>query len=64
VRVLIAGVSVRAAAASAARAGFAVTSLDAYADADAHPAVRALSVARDFAGRYSARTAARLARTI
>jgi uncharacterized protein len=64
VRVLIAGVSVRAAAASAARAGFAVTSLDAYGDADAHPAVRALSVGRDFGRRYSARVAAGLARTI
>jgi uncharacterized protein len=63
-RVLIAGVSVRAAAASAARAGFAVTSLDAYGDADAHPAVRALSVGRDLGRRYSARTAARLSRAI
>jgi predicted ATP-grasp superfamily ATP-dependent carboligase len=61
-RILIAGVSVRAAAASAARAGFAVTSLDAYGDADAHRAVRALSVRRDFGRRYSARTAARLSR--
>jgi predicted ATP-grasp superfamily ATP-dependent carboligase len=63
-RVLIAGVSGRAAAASAARAGLDVTSLDAYADADAHPAVRALSVARDYRRRYSAPTAARIARAI
>jgi predicted ATP-grasp superfamily ATP-dependent carboligase len=62
--ILIAGVSVRAAAASAARAGFAVTSLDAYGDADAHPAVRALSAERDFGRRYSARTAARLSRAM
>ena len=46
-RVLIAGVSTRAAADSAARAGFDVTSLDGYADRDQHPGVRALALPRD-----------------
>ncbi len=54
-RVLIAGVSARAAAESAARAGFEVTSLDAFADLDHHPAVRTLSPEGDFS---SARAAA------
>jgi predicted ATP-grasp superfamily ATP-dependent carboligase len=40
---LIAGASARAAAESAARAGFAVTALDGYADIDQHPSVRALA---------------------
>jgi len=44
--VLIAGVSTRAAAESAARAGFHVTAIDAFADLDQHPAVRARSVDR------------------
>ena len=63
-RVLVVGVSTRAAAESAARAGFAVTSLDAFADADQHPAVRALSLPRDFGAPFTARAAARAARTI
>jgi predicted ATP-grasp superfamily ATP-dependent carboligase len=46
--VLICGTSTRAAAESAARAGFAVTSIDGYADLDQHPSVRALSLPRDF----------------
>ena len=46
--VLIAGISCRAAAESAGRAGFRVTALDAFADLDQHPAVHALSVKRDF----------------
>lgn len=45
---LVVGVSTRAAAASAARAGFRVVSIDGYADADQHPDVRALSLPRDF----------------
>jgi predicted ATP-grasp superfamily ATP-dependent carboligase len=61
-RVLICGVSTRAAAESAARAGFAVTALDAYADRDQHPAVRALSSARDFGVPYSAPALARASR--
>ena len=40
-KVLIAGVSTRAAAESAARAGFAVTAIDAFGDLDQHPSVRA-----------------------
>lgn len=47
-RLLIAGVSTRAAAESAASARFTVTGLDAFADIDQHPDVRALSVSRDF----------------
>jgi hypothetical protein len=41
-RVLIAGVSTRAAAESAARAGFPVTAIDAFADLDQHASVRAV----------------------
>jgi predicted ATP-grasp superfamily ATP-dependent carboligase len=41
---LICGASTRAVADSAARAGFSVTALDAFADLDQHPAVRAISV--------------------
>jgi uncharacterized protein len=55
VRVLIAGVSTRAAAESAARAGFAVTTIDAFADLDQHPSVHA----RALHGRFSPETAAR-----
>ena len=47
-RVLLVGVSTRAMAESAARAGYAVTSLDAFGDLDQHPGVRALSLPRDF----------------
>jgi predicted ATP-grasp superfamily ATP-dependent carboligase len=60
-RVLIAGVSARAAAESAARAGFAVTALDAFGDLDQHASVRALSMRRDFGVRFSAGAAARAA---
>ena len=52
-RVLIVGVSTRAAAESAARAGFEVIALDAYADLDQHPSVRALSLPRDFGTAFS-----------
>ena len=52
-RVLIVGVSTRAAADSAARAGFEVIALDAYADLDQHPSVRALSLPRDFGTTFS-----------
>jgi uncharacterized protein len=64
VRVLVAGVSARAIAESAARAGFDVVALDAFADRDHHPAVRALSVSRDFHRAFSATAAARAARTL
>jgi predicted ATP-grasp superfamily ATP-dependent carboligase len=55
--ILIAGVSTRAAAESAANAGFAVTAIDAYGDLDQHPAVRSLSLSRDFTAHAAARTA-------
>src|SRR5438045_1223713 len=58
-RVLIAGVSTRAAAESAARAGFAVTAIDAFADLDQHPSVQAQSLA----GVFSPDAASRLAGT-
>jgi predicted ATP-grasp superfamily ATP-dependent carboligase len=63
-RILIAGVSTRAAAASAVRAGFDVTSIDGFADLDQHPAVRCLSIPRDFGTPMSAAAAARAARGI
>ena len=62
--VVIVGVSTRAAAESAARAGFAVTAVDAFADLDQHPDVTALAVSRDLGSPFSASTAARLATTI
>ena len=58
--VLVAGVSTRAAAESAARAGFAVTAIDAFGDVDQHPSVRGISLADNF----SARAAAVAARSI
>lgn len=63
-RLLLAGVSTRAAAESAAGAGFAVTTLDAFGDLDQHPDVRACSLPRDFGTRFTSPAAARAARTI
>ena len=63
-RVLVAGVSTRAAAESAARAGFAVTAIDAFGDLDQHTSVRSLSLQRDFGAPVSTRAAARAARSI
>src|SRR6516225_6475150 len=63
-RVLIAGVTSRAAAESAARAGYDVTAIDAFGDLDQHPSVRALSLPRDFGVRFTAPAAARAARTV
>ena len=63
-RVLIAGFSARAAAASAARAGFAVTAIDAFDDLDRHPAVRGLSLPRDVGVSYSAEAVAHAARSL
>jgi len=60
VRVLLAGVSTRAAAASAARAGFEVTAIDAFADFDQHPSVDA----RSLGDRFSPDAAARYAQAI
>ena len=53
-RVLLAGVSTRAMAESAARAGYDVTALDAFGDLDQHPGVRALSLPRDLGVDFSA----------
>ena len=60
--VLIAGISTRAAADSAARAGFEVTAIDAFGDLDGNPAVRSLSLRRDFGMRYTAQTVTGAAR--
>jgi predicted ATP-grasp superfamily ATP-dependent carboligase len=62
--VLVAGLSTRAAAESAALAGFEVTALDAFGDLDQHSSVRALSLRRDFGVRFSAGAAARSARAL
>jgi predicted ATP-grasp superfamily ATP-dependent carboligase len=56
--VLIAGLSARAVADSAVRAGFTVTTIDAFADLDLHPAVRGLSLPRDFGIGFNAQAAA------
>ncbi len=63
-RVLIVGVSTRAAADSAARAGFEVIALDAYADLDQHPSVRALSLPRDFGTPFSPEAVVNAAREL
>ena len=55
--VLIVGVSTRAAAESAALAGFAVTAIDAFVDLDQHPSVRALSPPGNFSAHAAARAA-------
>lgn len=60
-RVLIAGVSTRAAADSAAHAGYDVVALDAFGDIDHHPSVRALSVPRETGRRFSPAAGARVA---
>jgi predicted ATP-grasp superfamily ATP-dependent carboligase len=57
-RVLIAGVSARAAAWSAVRAGFAVATVDAFADRDQPPSVRTLRIGRPFRAAAAARAAA------
>ena len=56
-RVLVAGLSVRAAAESAARAGFEVTAVDAFSDLDQHAAVRCLAPVQPFSARAAARAA-------
>jgi len=62
--VLLCGTSTRAAAESAARAGFRVTTIDAFADLDQHPAVHALSISRDFGAPPTASAIARAARRV
>jgi len=59
--VLIVGVSTRPAADSAARAGYAVTALDAFGDLDQSRGVRALSMSRDCDTAFTASSAARVA---
>jgi uncharacterized protein len=59
--VLIAGVSTRAAAESAARAGFRVTTIDAFADLDQHPSVTAHAIPRGFSAHAAARAAREVA---
>jgi len=58
------GISTRAAAESAARAGFAVTAIDAFGDLDQHASVRSLSLPRDFGAPVSAQALADAARSI
>ena len=62
--VLIVGVSTRAAAESAAQAGFDVIALDAYADLDQHPSVRALSLPRDYGVPFSPEAVVNAAREL
>jgi predicted ATP-grasp superfamily ATP-dependent carboligase len=52
--VLVAGVSTRAAAESAARAGFAVTAIDAFGDLDQHPSVGGVALPHNFTPRRAA----------
>jgi predicted ATP-grasp superfamily ATP-dependent carboligase len=59
-RVLIAGVSTRAAAESAARSGFEVTAIDAFCDLDQHPSVHAVSIPRPFSAHAAARAGQRI----
>ncbi|HVH29549.1 MAG TPA: ATP-grasp domain-containing protein [Vicinamibacterales bacterium] len=57
-QVVIAGVSTRAAAESAALAGYRVKAIDAFGDLDQHTGVRSISLGRGFSARAAARTAA------
>ena len=52
--VLVAGLSTRAAAESAGRAGFRVTAIDAFGDLDQHPTVAALKLERKFSAHAAA----------
>ena len=63
-RVLVAGVSTRAAAESAAKAGFAVTAIDAFGDLDQHPLVRSLLLPREPGAPFTAHAAADAVRDI
>ena len=56
-RVCITGVSTRAAAESAARAGFRVATIDAFADIDQHPSVTAHALSRPFSAHAAAEAA-------
>ena len=61
---LICGSSTRAVAESAAVAGYSVTTIDAFADRDQHPSVRALCAGRDFRVPPTASAMARAARSV
>ncbi len=63
-RVLVVGVSTRAAAESAARAGFEVTAIDAFGDRDQHARVRAQSMPRHFDARFTPSAVARVSRRL
>ncbi len=63
-RVLLAGVSTRAMAESAALAGYAVWSLDAFGDLDQHPDVGAVSLPRDVGVPFSVDAVVRAAERI
>jgi len=63
-RVLLVGVSTRAMAESAALAGFAVWSVDAFGDLDQHPDVRAVSLPRDVGAPFSVDAVVRAAERI
>ena len=62
--VVIAGVSTRAAAESAARAGFDVIAIDAFGDLDQHPAVRSLSLPPTDGASFTAHAAADAVREV
>jgi len=62
--VLIAGVSTRGLAESAARAGYDVIAVDGFGDLDLRARARAVFLARDAHGRFSARLATRAARRL
>ncbi len=62
--VLLAGVSVRALAESAARAGVRVTALDAYGDLDLRRVARVIAIRRNGAGRFDQLAVARSSRSI
>jgi uncharacterized protein len=63
-RIVIAGVSTRALAASAARAGYRVTAVDAFGDADLRTVADVLPLRRDAGAPYSADDAASAARAV
>jgi uncharacterized protein len=62
--VLIAGVTTRALALSAARAGYSVTAIDAFGDLDLRAVARVLTLPGDMTGRFTPARAASLAGTL
>jgi len=62
--VLLAGVSVRALAESAVRAGVSVTALDAYGDLDLRRIAHVVALPRDGSGRFDSLAVARVSRSI